>query len=133
MNIEDRERRFPRRAAAAALLALTPFWSGSALAADAGTRVVVPIGSGQRQAQPLPEGDRIELTLAQAIELALRNALDLDVASLSYQRSGFGIGAAEGIFDPNVTASVNASSRETPTTSSFQSPARTALTGVVVS
>lgn len=125
MNIDDRERRFPRRAAAAALLALTPFWNGTALATDAGNRVVVPIGSGQRQAQPLPEGERIELTLAQAIELALRNALDLDVASLSYQRSGFGIGAAEGIFDPNVTASASASSRETPTTSSFQSPAST--------
>jgi len=125
LNIDDRERRFPRRAAAAALLALTPFWNGTALATDAGNRVVVPIGSGQRQAQPLPEGDRIELTLAQAIELALRNALDLDVASLSYQRSGFGIGAAEGIFDPSVTAAVNASSRETPTTSSFQAPAST--------
>ncbi|MBK6407211.1 MAG: TolC family protein [Holophagales bacterium] len=47
------------------------------------------------------------------------------MASLSYQRSGFGIGAAEGIFDPNVTGSVEASSRETPTTSSFQAPAST--------
>ncbi len=125
MNIDDRGHRFPRRAAAAALLALSPFWSGVALAADPAARVVVPIESGQRKSQPLPEGDRIELTLAQAIELALRNALDLDVASLSYQRSGFGIGAASGIFDPNVTASVNASSRETPTTSSFQAPAST--------
>ena len=123
MNIDNRECRFPRRAAAAALLALTPFWNGTALGTDAGTRVVVPIGSGQRQAQPLPEGDRIELSLPQAIELALRNALDLDVASLSYQRTGFGIGAASGIFDPSVTASVNTSSRETPTTSSFQAPA----------
>jgi len=125
LNIDDRGHRFPRRAAAAALLALAPFWSGVALAADPAARVIVPIGSGQRKSQPLPEGDRIELTLAQAIELALRNALDLDVASLSYQRSGFGIGAASGIFDPNVTASVNASSRETPTTSSFQAPAST--------
>ncbi|MBK8598210.1 MAG: TolC family protein [Holophagales bacterium] len=125
MNIDDRERRFPRRAAAAALLALTPFWNGTALAADPGARVIVPIGSGQRQAQPLPSGEKIELTLAQAIEFALRNALDLDVASLSYQRSGFSIGAAQGIFDPNVTADVSASSRETPTTSSFQSPAST--------
>ncbi|MBK9088500.1 MAG: TolC family protein [Holophagales bacterium] len=123
MNIDDRERRFPRRAAAAALLALTPFWSGAALAADPGARVIVPIGSGQRQAQPLPEGEKIELTLAQAIEFALRNALDLDVASLSYQRTGFSIGSASGVFDPNLTGSVNATSRETPTTSSFQAPA----------
>ncbi len=123
MKIEDRERRFPRRAAAAALLALTPFWNGAALAVDAGARISVPIGSGQRQAQALPEGEKIELSLAQAIELALRNALDLDVASLSYQRSGFGIGAAAGLFDPSVTAGVSASSRETPTTSSFQAPA----------
>jgi outer membrane protein TolC len=123
LKIEDRERRFPRRAAAAALLALTPFWNGAALAVDAGARISVPIGSGQRQAQALPEGEKIELSLAQAIELALRNALDLDVASLSYQRSGFGIGAAAGLFDPSVTAGVSASSRETPTTSSFQAPA----------
>lgn len=125
MNIDDRERRFPRRAAAAVLLALTPFWNGAALATDPGARVIVPIGSGQRQAQPLPEGERIELTLAQAIEFALRNALDLDVASLSYQRTGFSIGSAQGAFDPSVTADVTANSRETPTTSSFQSPAST--------
>ena len=123
MNIDDRERRFPRRAAAAALLALTPFWNGAALATDPGARVIVPIGSGQRQAQPLPAGEKIELTLAQAIEFALRNALDLDVASLSYQRTGFSIGSASGVFDPNVTAALNATSRETPTTSSFQAPA----------
>ncbi|MCL4809889.1 MAG: TolC family protein, partial [Thermoanaerobaculia bacterium] len=123
MKIEDRERRFPRRAAAAALLALTPLWSGSALATGEGARVTVPIETGKRQAQPLPEGERIELSLSQAIELALRNALDLDVASLNYQRSGFGIGAASGMFDPIVSADVNASRRETPTTSSFQAPA----------
>ena len=85
--------------------------------------MIVPIGSGQRQAQPLPEGEKIELTLAQAIEFALRNALDLDVASLSYQRTGFSIGVGPGVFDPNLTASVSATSRETPTTSSFQAPA----------
>lgn len=123
MKIEDRERRFPRRAAAAALLALTPFWSGSALASGEGARVTVPIESGKRQAQPLPEGERIALSLAQAIELALRNALDLDVASLAYERTGFGIGSAAGVFDPSLTASVGASRRETPTTSSFQVPA----------
>lgn len=121
MNIDDRGRRFPRRAAAAALLALSPFWSGAALAAEPGARVVVPIGSGQRQAQPLPQGEKIELTLAQAIEFALRNALDLDVASLTYQRTGFTIGAAEGVFDPNLTASIAADSRKSPQTSSFQS------------
>ena len=121
MNIDDRERRFPRRAAAAALLALTPFWNGAALAAGPGARVIVPIGSGQRQAQPLPEGEKIELTLAQAIEFALRNALDLDVASLTYQRTGFTIGSASGVFDPNLTASLGANSRKSPQTSSFQS------------
>jgi outer membrane protein TolC len=122
LNIDDRGRCFPRRTAAAALLALSPFWSGVAYAADPAARVIVPIGSGQRQAQPLPEGDKIDLTLAQAIEFALRNALDLDVATLSYQRAGFSIGSASGVFDPKVTAAVNATSRDTPTTSSFQSP-----------
>jgi len=121
LNIDDRERRFPSRAAAAALLALAPFWSGTAVASDAGSRVTVPIGSGQRQAQPLPEGEKVELTLAQAIELALRNTLDLDVAARSYERSGYGIGAAEGVFDPSLTASVETSSRKSPQTRSFQS------------
>ncbi len=121
MKIDDRERRFPRRAAAAALLALTPFWNGAALATGAVGVVTVPIESGKRQAQPLPDGEKIELSLSQAIELALRNALDLDVSSLNYQRVGFSIGSASGIFDPNLTASVGADSRKSPQTSSFQS------------
>lgn len=120
MKIDDRELRFPRRAAAAALIALTPFWNGAALAAGAGTPVAVPIETGKRQAQPLPEGEKIELSLAQAIELALRNALDLDVASLTYQKSAFSIGSAEGAFDPNLTASVGANGSKTPPTRSFQ-------------
>jgi len=121
LKIDDRERRFPRRAAAAALLALTPFWNGAALATGAVGVVTVPIESGKRQAQPLPDGEKIELSLSQAIELALRNALDLDVSSLNYQRVGFSIGSASGIFDPNLTASVGADSRKSPQTSSFQS------------
>jgi len=121
LKIDDRERRFPSRAAAAALLALAPFWSGTAVASDAGSRVTVPVGSGQRQAQPLPEGEKVELTLAQALELALRNTLDLDVAARYYERSGYGIGAAEGVFDPSLTASVETSSRKSPQTRSFQS------------
>lgn len=124
MKIDDRERRFPRRAAAAALLALTPFWTGTILASDPGARVSVPIESGKRQAQALPAGEKVELTLAQAIEFALRNTLDLDVASLTYARTGFTIGAAEGAFDPNLTASVSAASRESPQTRSFQSLAQ---------
>ena len=121
MNIDNRECRFPRRAAAAALLALTPFWNSAAFAADEGARVTVPIGTGKREARALPLGDKADLTLAQAIELALRNTLDLDVSSLTYERAGFGIGAAEGLFDPSLTASVDMSSRKSPQTRSFQS------------
>jgi outer membrane protein TolC len=121
LRIDERERCFPRRAAAAALLALAPFWSGAALGSDAAARVTVPIESGKRQPQPLPEAEKVELTLSQAIELALRNTLDLDVASLTYERSAFGLGAAEGIFDPELTASVETSSRKSPQTRSFQS------------
>ena len=120
MKIDHRERLFPRRAAAAALLALSPFWSGVALAAGPAAPVTVPIEAGKRQAQPLPEGDKIELSLSQAIELVLRNALDLDVASLTYQRTGFSIGSAEGAFDPNLTASLGADGNKTPPTRSFQ-------------
>ena len=124
MKIDDRERRFPRRMAAAALIALAPFWTGAALGSDEKVRLTVPIESGQRQAQPLPEAEKVELTLAQALELALRNTLDLDVASLTYERSSFGLGSAEGAFDPTLSASVDASSRKSPQTRSFQSLAQ---------
>ncbi|HMM35851.1 MAG TPA: hypothetical protein PKA62_14080, partial [Thermoanaerobaculia bacterium] len=119
MRIDERERRFPRRAAAAALLALAPFWNGAALGSDAGVRVTVPIESGERQPQALPQAEKGELTPSHPVQL--RNTLDLDVASLTYERSAFGLGAAEGIFDPTLSASVETSSRKSPQTRSFQS------------
>ncbi len=108
-------------AAVAALLTVGALGSGPARAADAAGKLSIPIGSGKRQPIPLPAGDKIELTLEDALGFALHNALDLDVAALTYERAGFGLGAASGIFDPNLQANASARKSETPVTSSFQS------------
>jgi len=84
---------------------------GAAWAADP---VVVPISSGSRTPGPLPPGDKIELSLEQAIRLALQNTLDLDVVSLNYEKSAFGIGSAKGIFDPYLEVEANANRTVSP-------------------
>ena len=95
--------------------------SPAAHAEDGRASLVIPIGSGKRTAQPLPAGDKIELSLQATIETALQNALDLDVSSLTYEKAGFGFAAASGIFDPSLTATLEAVKSEAPPTSSFQS------------
>ncbi|HSB36958.1 MAG TPA: hypothetical protein VLH41_08765, partial [Thermoanaerobaculia bacterium] len=84
---------------------------GAARAADP---VVVPISSGSRTPGPLPQGDKIELSLEQAIRLALQNTLDLDVVSLNYEKAAFGIGSAKGFFDPLVEIDANANRTLSP-------------------
>ena len=64
---------------------------------------------------PFPPGEKIELTLAQAIEFALRNTLDLDVASLTLPADGLQHRVGVGRLRPERRRpSVNATSRETP-------------------
>lgn len=75
--------------------------------ASAADTVTVPIATRARKTEPLPPGEKIELSLEQAIRLALQNTLDLDVASLTYEKAAFGIGSAKGYFDPNVEVDVN--------------------------
>ncbi len=89
---------------------------GVAAAADA---VTVPIATGARKPEPLPPGEKIELSLEEAIRLALQNTLDLDVASLTYEKAAFGIGSAKGAFDPNVEVDTSASRNQTPSSYSF--------------
>lgn len=89
---------------------------GVASAADA---VTVPIATRARKTEPLPPGEKIELSLEQAIRLALQNTLDLDVASLTYEKAAFGIGSAKGYFDPNVEVDTNASRNQTPSSYSI--------------
>ncbi len=80
----------------------------------------VPIGTADRKPQELPAGDRIELTLNQAIAFSLRNTLDLDVASQQYEEAKFSLFSATGLFDPNLTALVNASGVKSKVFQSFQ-------------
>lgn len=108
--------------AAAALLAGVP----SAVLAQ---KVEVPIASADRKPSPLPEGEKIELTLQEAIALALRNALDLDVASYGYEKAAFSLGSAEGIFDAALSAEVTAQRNETPPVRSLQATDSRSQTG----
>jgi outer membrane protein len=89
----------------------------AALAAD---RVQVPIGSKARRPEPLPPGEKVELSLQRAIELALRNTLDLEIASFTYEKAAFGIGGAQGAFDPYAQLDLSASRTKTPVVSTFQ-------------
>ena len=94
--------------AASLVLLMAP---GAAWAADP---VVVPINSGSRTAEALPPGEQIELSLEQAIRLALQNTLDLDVVSLNYEKAAFGIGSAKGYFDPYLEIDANANRTISP-------------------
>ncbi len=87
----------------------------------AGQKVEVPIETGLRKPEALPAGDKIDLTLNRAIELALRNALDLDVSMLSYEYSRLGIGIAEGAFDSSLGANLGASRTKSAVVSGFDS------------
>ena len=103
-----------------AALSVAVALAGSVSPVSAAEKVSIPIGSAARKSEPLPQGDKIELSLDRAIVLSLQNTLDLDVASLNYERAGFGIGSASGAFDPYVQVDVNASNSRSPRISSIQ-------------
>ena len=81
--------------------------------------VQVPLAAKQRKAEPLPAGERIELSLSRAIELALKNALDLEVSALTYERSVSGITSAAGAFDPAFGVDGGLSGTSSPVFSRF--------------
>lgn len=109
--------RRPARSAALALAAVlsVPF-AGSAVAET----ITIPVGTLDRTPAPLPTGEKMELTLNQAIALALRNTLDLDVASQQYEEAKFSLFSARGIFDPSLAASLSASGYKSKVFQSFQ-------------
>lgn len=102
--VARRESRAGARSLAIVLTALLALPAASRSAEP----VSVPISTRARKPEPLPPGEKIELSLEQAIRLALENTLDLDVSSLTYEKSAFGIGSAKGYFDPGVEVDVNA-------------------------
>ncbi len=87
-------------------------------------KVSIPIGVHERRGEALPAGSQIELSLQRAIVLALENTLDLDVASLSYERAGFGIGSANGAFDPLLSLDLQIADTKSPVTSLTQTGAK---------
>jgi outer membrane protein TolC len=94
----------------------------AAPAARADDTLSLPVASKARKPIPLPPGEKIELSLQQAVQLTLENVLDLDVAAYTLEESRFGILAARGGFDPNFEVDLGATDANTLTTSSFQSP-----------
>ncbi len=82
--------------------------------------VTVPIDPSARRNEPMPVGEKIELTLRQAITLALSNALDLNVAGYTYEKTQFSFAGSRGIFDPTFELDVNARGSESPVVSSIQ-------------
>ncbi|MFI5198014.1 MAG: TolC family protein [Thermoanaerobaculia bacterium] len=111
-----RPRRKSIRVAAALALILS---AGPTIADDT---VSVPVASRARKAVPLPAGEKIELTLQQAIQLTLENVLDLDVAAYNLEESQFGIFAARGAFDPGLEVDLGVTDKNTPASSRVQAP-----------
>lgn len=107
------------RLAALALAASAALAAPAARATDA---VTVPVAAKARRAVPLPSGEKIELSLEQAIQLTLENVLDLDVAAYNLEESRFGILAARGAFDPGLEVDLGATDANAPTTSRVQAP-----------
>jgi len=101
----------------AAVLTVSLALPGVARAAEP---VSVPIATGARKAEPLPPGEKIELSLEQTIRLALQNTLDLNVASLSFDKAYFGLQSAKGLFDPYAELDLNANRNQQPTYSRIQ-------------
>ncbi|MFI5180261.1 MAG: TolC family protein [Thermoanaerobaculia bacterium] len=89
------------------LVLLVAFAAALPGTARAAGPVTVPIATGARKPEPLPAGEKIELSLEDAIRLALQNTLDLDVSSLTYEKAAFGIGSARGYFDAGVEVDLN--------------------------
>ncbi|HEX5854001.1 MAG TPA: TolC family protein, partial [Thermoanaerobaculia bacterium] len=118
----------PRRATlrmAAAAVALTL----AASAARADDALSLPVGAKARRPVPLPSGEKIELTLQQAINLTLQNVLDLDVASYTLEEARFGIQSARGAFDPFIQLDLAAADSQNATGSRLQSSETKAASG----
>ena len=93
----------------------------AAPAARADDTLSVPVSAKARRPVSLPSGEKIELSLKQAIALTLQNVLDLDVASYNLEESKFGIQSAKGAFDPYVELDLGASDTQNATASRLQS------------
>jgi outer membrane protein TolC len=93
----------------------------AAPAARADDTLSLPVSAKARRPVSLPSGEKIELSLKQAIALTLQNVLDLDVASYNLEESKFGIQSAKGAFDPYVELDLGASDTQNATASRLQS------------
>jgi outer membrane protein TolC len=80
----------------------------------------VALGQRADEGAPVALGSPVELTLRAAIELALRENLDLRVERYGLDASDLRIWGARGVYDPLVGFSLGSSSSSTPTTSILQ-------------
>ena len=123
--VARRDPRTPARSLAILLTALLVLPAAS----RAVEPVSVPLATRARKPEPLPTGEKIELSLDQAIRLALENTLDLEVASLTYEKAAFGIGSAKGYFDPNVEVDASANRTQEATFSQIAATDTKSQTG----
>ena len=79
----------------------------------------VPITASDRKSEQLPSGAKIELSLQKTISLALSNALDLNVASYTYDKAAFSFAGSRGIYDPVLELDLNASGSESPVVATY--------------
>lgn len=68
---------------------------------------------------PLPKGERMELTLEKAIEIALSNDLGLQIESINADIAGFDLAGSWGAFDPLLTATAAVTDSEFEANSSL--------------
>lgn len=78
--------------------------------------VAVSARAGKRRAEPIPAASEegVQLSLREAISLALANNVDLDIAVAGVESGGAGILQAKGIFDPLLGATAKANDQQSP-------------------
>jgi outer membrane protein TolC len=110
----------------AALAAGPIFAQGAPAPENPQVSVAVSARPGERKAASIPPAgaEGVRLSLREAIEIALANNVDLQVAVAGSEAGRYGVLQAKGIFDPFVSADASIDDS--------QSPAATALAGAVV-
>ncbi len=97
-------------------------WMLAAVTAVAGAqeRFSVATTPGQQQRGVSFGAPELRLTLQEAVTLALEHNINLEVSRLALARSGQGLFAATGIFDPVLTADGSVAASNSPSTNQLQ-------------
>jgi outer membrane protein TolC len=69
------------------------------------------------------EPDTLNLTLQDALSIAMKNNFDISIARIGHESSDATLSGSKGIYDPSLSLSLNSSVNRQPTTSSLQAGA----------